>query len=341
MGISKTAFIDACFKRNKGPIPVWIMRQAGRYLPDYQKIRSEVSFQQLCESPDLIAEVVYQPVHKFGLDAAILFSDIMTMLNPMGMEVGFPNGGPEIAKPIRTPDDVERLGKLDPEKDLPFVLEAIRKIKERMPDTPLIGFAGAPFTLACYLIEGKGSKTFNKAKQFLHQYPDAARELFQRLTDALTIYLKAQVEAGAEAIQLFESWGGILSHDDFAQWSATPNNQIFSALAGTGVPRILFVNGVAPYLDLVNDIDCDVVGVDYRMKLSQAMAALPDKAVQGNLDPTVLFGTAEHVTGRTRAILNSVTDHDRLIFNLGHGILPATPLESVAAVVETVHNYRT
>lgn len=341
MGLTNGSFIDACYGRNKGPIPVWIMRQAGRYLPDYQGVRSRVSFQELCRSPDLIAEVAWQPVNRFGFDAAILFSDIMTMLEPMGMKISFPNGGPQVAEPIRTPDDVKRLGRLNPVEDLPFVLEGIKKIKERLPETPLIGFAGAPFTLACYLIEGQGSKTFNQAKQFLHQFPDAAAELFDKLSEALTVYLRAQIEAGADAVQLFESWGGILSHDDFDHWSASQANKIFSGLATYGVPRILFVNGVAPYLDLVRDIECEVIGVDYRMQLKQAADALPNKAVQGNLDPIALFGPTEQVIVRTRKILDSLSDHDRVIFNLGHGILPATPLASVEAVVKTVHSYRT
>ncbi len=340
MGVANSSFIKACYGRNSGKIPIWIMRQAGRYLPEYLKVREEVSFQQLCRSPKIIAEVVDQPIRRFDLDAAILFSDILTMLEPMGLDVSFPDGGPKISNPISTIDDVRRMRPINPVKDLSFALDGIREIKKILPDVPLIGFAGSPFTLACYLIEGQGSKTFNSAKKFLHQSPDVAEELFDFLADALAAYLRTQIEAGAETVQLFESWGGILSHDDFARWVIKPVNKIFGKLSDLKIPRILFVNNVAPYLDLLKDLDSEVIGVDYRTKLNQAMTALPNKAVQGNLDPTVLFGTPEHVKEKTLQILDSLENYDRLIFNLGHGILPETPLESVKILVDTVHNYR-
>jgi len=340
VGVENSSFINACYGRNGDKIPVWIMRQAGRYLPEYQEIRSRVSFQELCQSPELIAKVVEQPIKRFDLDAAILFSDIMTMLEPMGIDVSFPDGGPKIGNPIRTADDVKKMKSINPAVDLANVLDGIKAIKNILPDVPLIGFAGSPFTLSCYLIEGQGSKTFNSAKKFLHQSPAVAEELFDFLADALAIYLRAQVEAGADAIQLFESWGGILSHDDFSRWVIKPVNKIFGKLADLKIPRILFVNNVAPYYDILKDLDCEVIGIDYRTKLNQAQAALPNKAVQGNLDPTVLFGPVEHVVEKTKQILDSLESYDNLIFNLGHGILPETPLESVRVLVETVHNYR-
>ncbi len=333
-------FIDACYGRNKGGIPIWIMRQAGRYLPEYLKIREKVSFSQLCRSPKLIAEVVRQPIARFDLDAAILFSDILTMLEPMGMDVSFPDGGPRIAKPITTPEDVKRLKDFDVEKELSFVLDGIREIKKTMPDKPLIGFVGSPFTLACYLIEGKGSKTFDSAKRFVHQHPEAADEMFELLSEVIARYLKAQVEAGADAVQIFDSWGGILSRHDYRRWSAQPVGKILDRLKSLNVPRILFVNNVAPYLDIVNELDCEVVGIDYRVDLAAAAAALPNKAIQGNLDPSVLFNQPEVVIKRTTEILDSISNPDRLIFNLGHGIQPKTPIESVQALVETVHKYR-
>ncbi len=340
MVITDSAFIRACYGRNKGRLPIWIMRQAGRYLAEYRAVREKVSFAELCHSPELIAEVVRQPVAKFDLDAAILFSDILTMLEPMGMTVEFPDGGPRIESPIAGPDDVRRLHGFDVEKELSFVLEGIRRIKRLLPESPLIGFVGSPFTLACYLIEGKGSKTFDTAKKFLHQHPAASERLFDLLAETMGRYLQAQIEAGVDAVQVFDSWGGILSRDDYLDWSARPINRIFGALKLSGVPRILFVNNLAPYLDIVRDIDCEVVGVDYRMDIANAVAALPGKSVQGNLDPTVLFGTPEHVVERTSRILDSVEDLGRLIFNLGHGILPGTPEENVTALVETVHRYR-
>ncbi len=340
MGVANSSFINACYRRNTGQIPIWIMRQAGRYLPEYQEVRDKVSFQELCQSPKLIAKVAEQPIKRFDLDAAILFSDIMTMLEPMGIDVSFPDGGPKIANPISTIADVRRMTPINPVNDLSNVLDGIKEIKKILPDIPLIGFAGSPFTLACYLIEGQGSKTFNSAKKFLHQSPDVAEELFDFLAEEIASYLRTQIEAGAEVVQLFESWGGILSHDDFAHWVIRPINKIFGQLSDLKIPRILFVNNVAPYFDLINELDNEVIGIDYRTRLNQAMTALPNKSVQGNLDPTVLFGTPEHVREKTLKILDSLESYDRLIFNLGHGILPETPLESVRVLVETVHNYR-
>jgi uroporphyrinogen decarboxylase len=340
MGLSNTNFIKACYGRNEGAIPVWIMRQAGRYLPEYQVVREKVSFKELCQSPKLIAEVVRQPVEKFGLDAAILFSDILTMLEPMGMKVEFESGGPVLENPISKPEDVKRLHSFDAKRELSFVLDGIREIKRVLPETPLIGFAGSPFTLACYLIEGMGSKNFSGAKRFLHQYPDAAEEMFCLVSDMVANYLRAQVEAGVDAVQVFESWGGILSPDDYRRWSAMPINDIFRKQESKEVPRILFVNNVAPYLEIVRDLDCEVIGVDYRIDLARAAASLPGKAVQGNLDPAVLFGSTDHVIEQTRHILDSLDNHDNVIFNLGHGILPQTPVESVRALVDTVHSYR-
>lgn len=340
MGIENSTFMDACYGRNEGRLPVWIMRQAGRYLREYREVRSHVSFQQLCRSPELVTRVVRQPVERFRLDAAILFSDILTMLEPMGAEVTFPDGGPRIANPVRDAQDVRALRKIDPQADLGFVLEAITRIRRDLPETPLIGFAGSPFTLSGYLIEGSGSKTFNRPKRFLFEQPKAAKELFDLLESCLITYLRAQIEAGAQAVQLFESWGGVLSHSAFKQWVVGPVTRIFDSLADTGVPRILFVNNVAPYLDLVKDVPCEVVGVDYRVPLSMAMEALPDKAVQGNLDPSLLFAGPEKTAEAAREMLDSVSDYSRLVVNLGHGIQPETPVESVKAFVRTAHSYR-
>jgi uroporphyrinogen decarboxylase len=262
------------------------------------------------------------------------------MLDPMGVKFEFPEGGPRIEKPFERPEDVDQLTDLDAEKDMPYVLDGIRCIKKILPETPLIGFVGSPFTLACYLIEGKGSKNFDKAKKFLHQFPEAGEKLLYKLADAEIGYLKAQIKAGADCIQLFDSWGGILSRDDYRRFAAGPLGKILDGLKDTGVPRILFVNNLAPYIDIVAELDCEVVGVDYRTDLAASMAALPGKTVQGNLDPSVLFGSVDGVKKQTLKILDSIEDHDRLIFNLGHGIQPKTPLESVQALVDTVRNYR-
>jgi uroporphyrinogen decarboxylase len=340
MGMNDTNFIKACRGTNDAKVPVWIMRQAGRYLPEYRAVRQQTSFLDLCRTPELIEEVVRQPVERFGFDAAILFSDILTVLEPMGVPVKFPEGGPQLQFTISNDDDVSKLKDFDIEKELWFVLEGIRRIKKTLPGTPLIGFCGSPFTLACYLIEGKGTHGFEKAKRFLHSHPKAAEQLITLLGDVLSKYLEAQINAGADVVQIFESWGGILSHEDFERWSAHPLNEIFTRLESKRVPRILFVNNVAPYFDLVEKINCDVVGVDYRVSLAEAGRALSNKAIQGNLDPAALFGSAEHVAELTNRILNSFPDTNRLIFNLGHGIQPETPIESVEAVVRTVHNFR-
>jgi len=339
MGIATNTFLDACYGRNTGRIPIWIMRQAGRYLPEYRNVRAEVSFEELCRRPDLIATVVAQPVARFELDAAILFSDILTLLEPMGINVSFPEGGPRLTPTVTALADVERLKTVDPSRDLAFVLEGITRIKETLSHLPLIGFSGSPFTLACYLIEGHTSRTFDSAKQFLYAQPSAAALLFDKLTQAVSDYLKAQVQAGADAVQIFESWGGVLPHDDFQRWVVQPVQEIFRHL-GQKVPRLLFVNNIAPYLDLIRNVGCEVVSVDYRVSLKQAATVLPRHTIQGNLDPAVLFATPEYVRQRTEQLLADVPEPARFIFNLGHGILPHTPLESVEAMVSAVHSYR-
>jgi uroporphyrinogen decarboxylase len=316
------------------------MRQAGRYLAEYRAIREKVSFLELCRDPELIAEVVRQPVHKFGLDAAILFSDILIILEPLGATVTFEDGGPELSAPIVSPNDVKRLHDFDVKEHLNYVYDGIREIKKILPDTPLLGFAGSPFTIACYLIEGKGSKNFDSVKEFIHRHPAASERIFELVTDITARYLDAQIEAGCDAIQLFDSWGGILSRDDYREWSLRWTRAIFERIEHRSVPRILFVNNLAPYIDLVRDLNCEVIGVDYRMDLRVAADALPGKSIQGNLDPAVLFGSHDEVAAATRKLLDSLDNHDRLIFNLGHGIRPATPVESVEALVETVHSYR-
>jgi uroporphyrinogen decarboxylase len=340
VGITGNNFIDACYGRNTGRIPIWIMRQAGRYLPEYRTMREKVSFLELCRSPKMIAEVVKQPIDRFDLDAAILFSDILTVLPPMGITIEFPNGGPIISPPIESDEDVDRLKDYDAAGELHFVYDGIREIKKVLPNKPLIGFAGSPFTLACYLIEGQGSKNFSEAKRFLHRYPDASKKLIDMLTDITSRYLATQIDAGADTVKVFESWGGILSQSDFRQWCADPIDRIFRSIVSKDVPRILFVNNVSPYLPLVRDIDCEVIGVDYRIDIADAARAIPDKAIQGNLDPAVLFGLPENAADITRRILDSIDNHDRLIFNLGHGIFPETPIESVQAMVDAVHSYR-
>lgn len=340
MKLNESNFIKACYGKNDSTIPVWVMRQAGRYLPEYRKVREKVSFLELCRSPKLIAEVVRQPVERFGFDAAILFSDILIILEPMGMKVTFPEGGPRLEGRIETPEDVERLTDYDVREALPFVPDGIREIKKALPDTPLIGFAGSPFTLACYLIEGQGSKTFNSARQFIYRYPRTAEKLLSLITSVTAEYLKAQAETGVDAVQIFDSWGGLLARDDYGRWSLEYINKIFGQIEKFHIPRILYLNNTAPFTEHLKKAECDVIGADYRTNLAELARILPDKAVQGNLDPAVLFATPETVREKAKRILDSLDNHDNLIFNLGHGILPKTPVESVEALVATVHQYR-
>ena len=338
--MSESHFIRACRGRNSGRIPMWMMRQAGRYLPEYRTVRDKVSFSELCRTPELILEVVRQPLVRFDFDAAILFSDILTILEPMGVTFDFAEGGPRLDNPFDSPDDIARLQDCDVEKDLPFVYDAIRLIKREIPEKPLIGFIGSPITLACYLIEGGGSKTFNKAKRFIHEHPKAAERLFERLADTSARYLAAQAEAGCDAVQVFDSWGGILSGPDYQRWSIPYLNRIFASLKGSSIPRILFVNNLAPYAHLMRDIDCEVIGVDFRMDLASAFEQIPDKAIQGNLNPSALYGSPAEVAAETRRVLDAVAAPERFIFNLGHGIQPETPIDAVEAMVETVRSHK-
>ncbi len=338
--IKDSPFIRACYGQNKGRIPVWVMRQAGRYLPEYRALREKVSFLELCRTPAHVATATTDPITRFGFDAAILFSDILPLLEPMGFSLEYAKGGPQVTPAIQSPDDVSRIEDYDVASKMSYVFDGVRAIKKSIPDTPLLGFAGSPFTLACYAIEGHGSKTFDKVKRFMYEYPKAAEELLERITSATIAYLQEQVKAGADGVQLFDSWGGILAVEEYHQWSLKHTARIFEALKGYNVPRILFVNNLAPYIDMVAELDCEVVGVDYRMDLAQAQRALPGKAIQGNLDPNILFCAPDEVKRRTQVMLEALDSHDNLIANLGHGILPQAPIESVSVFVDTVHSFR-
>jgi uroporphyrinogen decarboxylase len=338
--LKNSPFIRACYGENQGRIPVWVMRQAGRYLPEYRALREKVSFLELCRTPEHVAKATTDPITRFGFDAAILFSDILPLLEPMGFSLEYAKGGPQVTPAIETPADVSRLQEYDVSEKMSYVFDGVRAVKKSIPHTPLLGFAGSPFTLACYAIEGHGSKTFDKVKRFMYQHPKQAEELLERITSATVVYLQEQVKAGADGVQLFDSWGGILSVDEYQQWSLKHTRRIFEALKSFQIPRVLFVNNLAPYIHLVAELDCEVVGVDYRMDLAQAQRALPGKAIQGNLDPNILFCAPDEVKQRTLAMLEALDSHDNLIANLGHGILPQAPIESVSVFVETVHSFR-
>lgn len=338
--LQDSAFIKACYGKNDGALPIWVMRQAGRYLAEYRAVREKVSFLELCRTPELVAKVTSDPVKKFGFDAAILFSDILPILEPLGFNLDYAEGGPKVTPAIREPEQAERLEEYDVAERMSYVYDGVRAIKERIPETPLLGFAGSPFTLACYAIEGKGSKTFDTVKQFMYRHPKATDRLLSLITDATIVYLQEQIKAGADGIQLFDSWSGILAVNEYEQWSLKYSRRIFEALKEFKTPRILFVNNLAPYIHQVADLDIEVVGVDYRMDLARAAAALPGKSLQGNLDPNALYCQPDELRMRIRRMLDGLRSHDNLIVNLGHGILPSAPEESVAIFVEEAHAYR-
>jgi uroporphyrinogen decarboxylase len=331
-------FLDACRGLPVDRTPVWLMRQAGRYLPEYMKIRQTCSFLQLCKTPELAAEVTLQPVDILGVDAAILFSDILTPVEPMGLELDFVPG-PVFENPVRTMADVARLRIPDMAADVPFVLETIRILRRELAGrVPLIGFGGAPFTLACYMVEGKGSKDFATVKKLLYAAPETYAALMEKITTMLIAYLRAQVTAGAQAIQIFDTWGGILSPTDYERYALPYSTRVIAGLRGCGAPIIHFVKGAGTMLDRVSLAGSDVIGLDWHTDLGRARATIGnDFAVQGNLDPTVLFAPQSHIEGEVRRILAENGGRPGHIFNLGHGILPDTPPENAKFMVDCVH----
>ncbi len=332
-------FIKAAFGRPHDRTPIWVMRQAGRYLPAYRAVRDTVSFSELCRSPRLMAEVTAQPIDTFGFDAAILFSDILLPLEPMGVKVTYAEGGPTLYPAVRDPQDALALKTYDPGDKMAHVLEGIREIKQRLNDiVPLIGFCGAPFTLMTYLVEGGGSSSFTEIKKFIYNHPREASTLLNKLAEISGAYLKRQIEAGADAVQLFDTWGGILSPEFYRQFSLPYIKTVFDICKTRGVPRILYLNFTRPYLSDLAELDCEVISVDWRTDLTEAMRILDGKAIQGNLDPHLLFGPADLVRAEARRILAAMEKKDGFIFNLGHGILPHTPVENVHILVDTIHS---
>ena len=318
--------------------PVWIMRQAGRYLPEYRAIREKVEFLTLCKTPDLAAEVTVQPVRRLGVDAAIIFSDILIPIEAMGMELELGDKGPHFPSPLRTAADVDRLSVPDPIERTGFLAEAIRRTRTALHDSvPVIGFAGAPFTLAAYMVEGGGSKSFILIKRLLFEQPQLAHALFDKLTRTLIPYLEMQVDAGARIVQIFDSWGGELSPRDFETFSLPYLQRMVSALQAKGVPVIVFGTAMSTHLPLLRRTGADVLGVDWRIDIDQARAlAGPDVALQGNLDPLALFLPIGDLETRVGDILQRAGPVGH-IFNLGHGILPPTSPDAAKHLVEAVH----
>jgi uroporphyrinogen decarboxylase len=315
------------------------MRQAGRFLPEYRKIREKHDILSICKNPELSAQVTMLPVTALGVDAAIIFADIMLPLEGMGVNFEIKEGlGPEIKSPTVDLDSAASLTELNAKNDLPFVLEAIRLAK-RMLDVPLIGFSGAPFTLASYLVEGKPTRDFIKTKSMMYREPNAWHVLMDKLATAMSGYLQAQVEAGVDVVQLFDSWAGCLSPQDYHQYVLPYSQRIFKTLEATGVPRIHFGTGTSTLLEEMKQAGGDVFGVDWRIPIDVAWARLGyDVSIQGNLDPVVLLGDFELVKSRTTEILGRIKGKPGHIFNLGHGILPETSPDRAAELVKFVHD---
>lgn len=336
-----TLFERACRGERGAHAPVWIMRQAGRYLPEYRKLREEVDFLTATKTPEIAARITLQPMERFPLDAAILFSDIMTPLEGMGVGLDF-DPGPILEKPIRSAAAARTVRPLDPEEHTPFVLESIRQVRaELSPDRALIGFAGAPFTLFCYLVQGGGSKDFMEARSFLRLETQAATGLLELLGDSMVRYLVAQARAGADAVMLFDSWVGLLGPDSYRRFVLPLMTRVVSEIrAQVDRPIIYFANGGATLLSDVQEVGADVVGIDWTLPLSRAVAQLgPGAVVQGNLDPAALFAPRDELDQAVRDVLREGAGAAAHVFNLGHGIHRTTDPDQVAYLVDRVHEH--
>lgn len=331
-------FLRACRREPVDCTPVWLMRQAGRYLPEYREVRRRHSLLEICREPELAVEVTLQPLGRFPLDAAILFSDLLLPLEPLGIPFEFVKGeGPSIENPIREPSDLERLRDFEPREALAFTLEAIRELRREL-SVPLIGFAGAPFTLASYAIEGGPSRHFERTKRLMYDEPSSWHRLLAKLASTVRDYLRAQIEAGVQAVQLFDSWVGALSPEDYREFALPHTREIFAGLEGLGVPLIHFGTATGGLLRELRDAGASVVGVDWRTDLDRAWHVLGDDvAVQGNLDPLTLFAPEEVLLRRVDDVLARAGGRPGHVFNLGHGVLPETPPQRVAALVHRVH----
>ena len=333
-------FLRACRRQPVDRTPVWFMRQAGRYMAEYRAIRARHSLLEICRQPELAAEVTLQPIERLGVDAAIIFADILLPLVPMGIELSFAAGeGPVIHNPVRSADDVRRLRLPEPEDDLAATLAAIRLVAGRLArGVPLIGFAGGPFTLASYLIEGGSSRNYLRTKQLMYGDPASWDALMEKLGAMTAAYLRAQLAAGAEAVQLFDSWAGALSPRDYRERVLPHTRRIVEELQPLGAPVILFGTGTAGLLELLAESEADVIGLDWRIDLAAGWARVgQQRAIQGNLDPALLFAPRDELARQVRAILEQAGGRPGHIFNLGHGILPETPPENVRYLVELVH----
>jgi uroporphyrinogen decarboxylase len=333
----KDRFLRACRREPVDATPVWFMRQAGRYMAEYRELRSKYSMLELCKTPELAMKVTLQPI-AHGVDAAILFADILLPLEPMGAPFEFAKGeGPVIHRPVATAAHVDDLRVIDPHEGLGYVLETIKLLKRELT-VPLIGFAGAPFTLASYLVEGGKSPNFAKTKKLMFGEPSVWRGLMEKLAEVTRLYLRAQIAAGVDAVQLFDSWVGDLAPADYAEHVQPFTRHVLSDVQGTGVPVIHFGTGTASLLESMRDAGGTVLGVDFTTPLAQAWARIGhDRAIQGNMDPCALLATRHVAERHAQRVLDAAAGRPGHIFNLGHGILPETPVDNVRAVVDYVH----
>ncbi len=336
-------FLDACHGRPTPRTPVWMMRQAGRYLPQYRRVRAGVDFLTLCRTPSLAAEVTLQPVDELGVDAAVIFSDILVVLEAMGLPIEFPEqGGPKLARTVSSPGAVEELHIAEPEKQLSYVGEAISLCVEQLRGrgVPVLGFAGAPFTLACYAIEGKTSRDFTAARQFFYQYPEVGTQLLEKIGESVALHLEMQVRAGAAAVQVFESWGGLLGQSFYRERVLPVMRQVIARVQSLGVPVIFYLNGSVQHLESMAGSGADVLSVDWRLPLREVRERVgTEVSLQGNLDPVALHSTPDAIAQQVREMFSGL-DMRGIVGNLGHGIGSETPVENARAFVKAVQGYR-
>jgi len=339
LSLKNDLFLRACKRLPVERTPVWIMRQAGRYLPEYRSVREKADFLTLCKTPELAAEVTIQPVDIIGVDAAIIFSDILVIPEAMGMELELiESKGPVFHHPIRNEDDLKLLKRIDPSKDLKYVMDTVSLTKRELNNrVPLIGFSGSPWTLMTYMVEGKGSKSFSNVKRLIYNNPSLAHKILDKLSVAVADYLTAKIQAGVNAIQIFDTWGGILSPHDFKEFSLEYILRVINNIKRNGEPLIVFSKGVHYKLDELAECGADVIGLDWTMDIGEVRDQIGDKvALQGNMDPTVLYANKNAIKNEVDRILNSFGEGSGHIFNLGHGILPDVDPENAKAMVHFV-----
>lgn len=332
-------FLRACKRQDVERTPIWIMRQAGRYLPEYRAVRAKTDFLTMCKTPELAVEVTLQPLDLIGVDAAIIFSDILVIPEAMGMHLEMHEGkGPIFPKPIRSEDDANQLKDIDPTKELKYVLDAVSITKKELNNrVPLIGFSGSPWTLLTYMVEGRGSKNFAEVKRLIYNNPALAHKILDKLSIVIADYLSAKIEAGCNAVQIFDTWGGVLAPHDFIEFSLQYVEKIIDNIKRNDEPVIFFAKGVHHNLDKLSDIGVTVLGLDWTMDLGEVRKQVGDRvALQGNLDPTVLYGNKDYIHKEVKRVLNSFGKGNGHIFNLGHGVLPDIDPENVKALVQYV-----